>query len=392
MTEKEIYVIKNNISQQLKSKEVAPLIIAGKPGTAKSSTIKLLAKELDMHLLDVSCPTLTIEYLSGLPEEYRTPEFDKFNVMNVDTFSTKWSVPELIANANTLSETKPTILLLDDFHMVQPHLQAYFFKLLLERMIGNYKLAANVVIIGTMNDSEEAGMNQINSAVRNRLAILPIEFNFEHWFEGYGKFLHYLVASFLKTKESYISEDESTSIEGYATARAWSAIAAELKGIPYELLPTYAPMIVKTQVGKEAAEAFTKHLLYINAVDFKAIVESKTIINISKLDPLEAVIHSYIPNFINTVSDGIFFLNLLDANHKEEAFIGFTIAEIYNKYISETSEELTDGLNFIINTIVQKPFSKDNYDTITPKEVKAIKELKLKHQDVIMSIASTYLI
>ena len=61
----QIEIIKSNIKSQLAGKPVSPLFLEGKPGIAKSTTIELLAKQLDMNLLIVSAPTLYVEVLSG---------------------------------------------------------------------------------------------------------------------------------------------------------------------------------------------------------------------------------------------------------------------------------------------------------------------------------------
>ena len=65
MNNNQIAIIAQNIKSQLAGKPVAPLFLEGKPGIAKSTTIELLAKELDMNLLIVSAPTLSVEVLSG---------------------------------------------------------------------------------------------------------------------------------------------------------------------------------------------------------------------------------------------------------------------------------------------------------------------------------------
>jgi len=390
MTNNDIFIIKNNIKQQLKNKYTSPLVIAGKPGTAKSTTMKNIAKELDMNIHIVSMPQCSLENLSGLPEEYRAPEFDKYNVMNLDTYATKWSVPELIANANMLAEEKDTVLLLDDISMVAPHLQAYFFQLLLDRRLGNYNLAKNVVILGTMNDSEEAGMQQLNSAVRNRLAILPVTFSFDYWYENFGKHLHYLVASFLKTKEHYIMEDETTTIEGYATARAWTAIAAELEGLSYDEAVKYANVIASTQVSKEASNSFAKHVAYIETINFKKVLDSKKVVDISTLPILEGIMYHYIPNFVENVEHVKYVIDLLDKNYKEESFIGYIVNELYIKYTNE-EQELSEPLKLLLNTLINTKFDKEQYPSFTEKELKTARSLKLKHKDDILPIAAKYL-
>ena len=381
---------KKNIRGQLNNKLVAPLIIAGPPGTGKSSTMRRLAKELEMNLIEYSMPSIQIEKLSGLPTEYATPQFNSSIVIDYkkDVYSTVWSIPEIIANCLSSAQHKPTILLLEDFHAMGQHLQSYFYELLLERKLGNYKLPDNVVILGTMNDSDLAGFNGISSAIRNRLAILKVQFNFEHWFANYGNRLHYLVASFLKSKPHYCQENETTGIEGYATARAWTSIAAELS--VYEDPIPFAHSVASMQVSTQAAQAFHSHVLYIQTIDFTKLVANQTIVDLSKQDPIDSIIYSYIPNFIHTIKDAMYLFELLETNFKSKTFIGFVMGELYIKY--QQSENLSDGLKFIINKLINQPLIQSDYPNTSKAEFDKISTKPINNLDEMMKIAADFLI
>lgn len=58
-------IITQNIKAQLDKASVAPICVSGEPGTAKSTTIGLIAKELGMNIVTESGPCLTHELLSG---------------------------------------------------------------------------------------------------------------------------------------------------------------------------------------------------------------------------------------------------------------------------------------------------------------------------------------
>ena len=349
----QIEIIKSNIKSQLAGKPVSPLFLEGKPGIAKSTTIELLAKQLDMNLLIVSAPCLTHEFLSGLPGESFAPELDKYVVDGSPAIATKWSIPEIIADANKLAEAKPTILLLDDFHMIQSHLQSYFFKLLLQKSIGNYKLADNVVIIGTMNDSTEAGSKGINSAVRNRMAVLKVDFNFDYWFI-YGKSLNYFVASFLKAKPHHISSDESTESQ-YCTARSWTALAFELDGHEPESIVNNATLLSSMYVSQAASQAFATHVNYVSAIDFQSVMDNQVMLDLAQREPQDAIICSYIARFVKSEADGLHLLDMLDFNINSRSFVGFTLAELYDYY--KKPETQTEGINLAIKLLLKQPVS-----------------------------------
>lgn len=393
MTNTEIQIITTNVKAQLTNKLVSPLCIAGVPGTGKSTQVRLIAESLNMNLVTQSAPCLTVEALSGLPTEYATPEHQPYSIDGTVPNATVWSIPELVAATLRAAEDKPTILLLDDFHMVPSHLQAYFYSLLLERRLGNYRLADNVAIILTMNDSELAGFNGINSAVRNRMSILTVEFNFEHWIDNFGKHLHYLVASFLRVKPHFCIEEETTSIEGYASARAWTAIANELSFYDEEFIVTNAKRIAGMQVSSNAAQAFQTHINYVTTINFQETVSKRVLVDLSKKDLLDSIIYGYITNFIKTVDDGLYLFDLLTVNKEQSVFIGFVFGALYTQYCSATKDTpLSDGITFVIDKLLDKPLVKANYPNTSDAKLTKVYATVIPERAHFMEVAQNYLI
>ncbi len=390
MNSKEITIIKSNITGQLVNKQISPLCIAGSPGTAKSTTVALIAVELDMNLVTCSGPTLSHEALSGLPDTVDASKYIANSIDGSTPLATQWSIPEIMAHAITAAAEKPTILLIDDFHMVSPHLQSYFYSLLLERRLGNFRLSENTVIILTMNDSDLAGFNGINSAVRNRMSILKVDFNFEYWFSNYGNQLYYLVTSFLKAKPHYTQEPESTGIEGYATSRAWTAIAAELS--LHEDPISFAYSVAHMQVSTQAAQAFQEHVAYIQAIDFTKLVANRTLVDLSKQDPLDSLIYSYITNFIHTLDDAMYLFELLAINHSNaaSAFVGFVIGELYIK--QRTMDTASDGLKFAIKKLSHQPMIASDYPNTSKAKFDKLSVEPIENIHSYMKIASQYLL
>ncbi len=390
MNSKEITIIKSNVTGQLTNKLISPLCIAGSPGTAKSTTVALIAAELGMNLVTCSGPTLSHEALSGLPDTVDASQFVANSIDGSTPSATQWSIPEIMAHTITAAADKPTILLIDDFHMVSPHLQSYFYSLLLERRLGNFRLSDNTAVILTMNDSDLAGFNGINSAVRNRMSILKVDFNFEHWFANYGNQLHYLVASFLKAKPHYTQEDETTGILGYATPRAWTAIAAELS--LHEDPISFAYAVAHMQVSTAAAQAFQAHVAYIQAIDFTKLVASRTLVDLSKQDPLDSIIYSYITNFIHTLDDAMYLFELLAMNHSNaaSAFVGFVIGELYIK--QRNIGTASDGLKFIIKKLSHQPMIASDYPNTSKAKFDKLSVEPIAHIHEYMKIASQYLL
>lgn len=385
-------IIKQNIRGQLEGAPVAPICISGAPGTAKSTTVKLIAEELDMNIITCSGPVLSHEALSGLPDTVEASQFQANSIDGSVPQATQWSIPEIMAQAIRAAADKPTVLLIDDFHMVSPHLQAYFYGLLLERRLGNYRLSDNTAIVLTMNDSDKAGFNGINSAVRNRLAILQVEFNFEYWFEAYGNRLHYMVASFLKSKSNFCMEDETTTIEGYASARAWTAIANELSFHDKDFILKYGSKIAGMQVSKNAADAFKLHINYIDKLNFEDTVKNRVLVDLSIRDQLDSILYAYITNFINTAEDGMYLFDLMNANIEQSTFIGFILGELYIKYTLRDSVKMSEGLTFVIDRLLNSPLDYSKYPNVSKDKINKLFSKEIPNLDTFMKRAAEYLL
>jgi len=58
-------LIKNNIQNQINGLYVAPLVLASMPGQGKTSLIRNVSNEGNLHLVNVSLPTISVEQLGG---------------------------------------------------------------------------------------------------------------------------------------------------------------------------------------------------------------------------------------------------------------------------------------------------------------------------------------
>jgi len=150
----------------------------------------------------------------------------------------------------------------------------------------------------------------------------------DKWLEFAKPLLDFRVFSFLKAKSQYLSEQESTGIEGFGSPRSWLALNSELKGS--ELGTNIILAIARMHVSETAAKALAAHISYIQAIDFSEIVKTRKKVDFQKLEPLEKLIYPYIVNFISTKADGLYLLKMLSNNINEVSFVGFTIAELSN--------------------------------------------------------------
>ncbi len=286
-------VVKKNMDLQLKGASSYIPVLRGKPGIGKSTLLRELVKELDMNIYYMS-GAKPLEYFSGLPE-----------TKDGETF---WTVPEIIAKANILSEERDTVIFIDDVHIMDSQVQKYFFEFALERQLHGHKLRGNIAIIGAMNESCESGFEGFYAAVLNRFMFLNVGMEFEDWYLHMGSKLYSDIAQFLKANAEFREEDESTE-HPFATFRSWTELSKILETIEeqdHELLYNISCGFVSIQ----AAEALRKFLVIKNQFDFKQILASR---KIPELDTIvKKILFSNILRFIESDEDLIVVKEMID--------------------------------------------------------------------------------
>jgi len=313
-----------------------------------------------------------------------------------DSQATKWSVPQIIETVNRLAATPGKagcILFIDDLHRVNMAVAPYLYGLLGERKLGSYRLDGKVAIMGAMNDSDEAGFSGVDSPIKDRIGILPVPFDFEYWFDNFGKHLHFYVSSFLKTHSSYVQEDESTMIEQFATPRSWSHLANEFELYDLDFIQAHTTLLAKQKVSIAAANELQKHIAYVEAIDFTAKIKAKQPINIAGLKPIDQILYAYIINYVTDIEDAKYVMSLIDGNIDSANFIGFIIGELYNKFIAkEGGKHINDGLTIILEKLLKSDYNPESYNKPMSKAVKeTYDKLSFAEHDKLFAVASEFI-
>lgn len=389
-----ITILETNIKGQLAGADLGGgICIAGSPGIGKTQTMYGIASRMEMGMVQMSIPEVSTEELSGIPDFVAAANMDKYSVTGtVDSLATKWSVPQIIEVANRLASepgSKGCILFIDDLHRVNMAVAPYLYGLLGERKLGSFKLDPKVVIMGAMNDSDEAGFSGIDSPIKDRLGILPVPFDFDYWFDNFGKGLHFYVASFLKTHSSYTQEDESTMIEQFGTPRSWTHLANEFELYDRKFIKEHCSLLSKQKVSKAAASELQKHIEYMEAINFEQLIKDKRNINIAGLKPIEQILYAYMINYITTIDDAEYVMDLIDSNIESSNFIGFIVGELYTKFmLIEKGKHVNDA----VRVVIQKLFQENHTgDTFTKAEQAKADKLEFRQYDRLMSIGSEFI-
>lgn len=390
-------ILETNILGQLAGADIGGgICIAGSPGIGKTQTMYKIGRDLNMHVLQVSIPEISTENLSGIPDFMEAAHMDPYSTTGTtNSLATKWSVPQIVETANRLATQEGSngcILFIDDLHRVNMAVAPYLYGLLGERKLGSFRLDAKVAIMGAMNDSDEAGFSGIDSPIKDRIGMLPVPFDFDYWYANYAKKLHFYIASFLKAHPAYAQEDESTMIEQFATPRSWTHLANEFELYDLDFLQANAALLAKQKVSKAASLELSKHITYIEAIDFTKKIKDKNSIDINALRPIDQILYAYIVNYVDTIQDAEFVMKLIDENIASANFIGFIVGELHTKFVQASEgKPLSNGLRLMTNALLELDFDKDDYNNISDKDAKLAATVTYKEADKLFSLASEFM-
>jgi len=385
-------LIQSNIESQFNPNYLtAPVVLMGPPGVGKTSTVRQITKDKNYNLINISAASLSLEQASGIPDFKIDNSMDKYSsVGTTESKVTEWSVPEVIYQANYITEQteRPTIILLDDLHRMPQATKSALYELLLERQLKQYKLNDNVAVVATSNDSDEAGFEGMDSPIINRLAFLNFNPSHEYWMQTSGRFYHHFISSFLKSNPQYLNEQESVT-DPFGTARSWEALSNQFKVLDDEkFIIGNINIIAKQYVSKEAVNELTRHVQYVSKIDFSKIVKQKEIIDIEDLNILDQILYQYIFNYIIDVDDVQYLVNLIEENKSEESFVGFLMANIYTKYQAiEKGDSITLGQEAFLSKFIEQPMK----SKLKKKDQEIFDSIEIKDKDTLLKLSFEYL-
>jgi hypothetical protein len=305
---------------------------------------------------------------------------------------TNWSAPELIVQANRLAEKHGRcLILLDDFHKLSGGIQEAMYEFLLERKLGDYMLHKNVAIICAMNFSKESGADTMEEPIKDRLSLLKVEFDFEYWFEHYGRFLHHYVSSFLRANSHLILEDETVDLQANGSPRSYTQLSNEFELYDLPFIQENAVFLTKQKVTPGTATELAKHITYMEAIDFTKVIADRRMQDISEIPLVDRLIWAYIINYISTPEDAAYLINLINTNANEQNFIGFIASELYGKHLVATAgKEIPIATQIVLAKLLEE-YDEANFK-LTPKQKELLEATNFTDAGELLQIAAVYTI
>ena len=210
---------RSNIIAYLQA-NLVPMLI-GSPGTGKSAIIHEIAKQFDLKVIDLRLSQCDPTDLMGFPRvvdgKASYAPMDTFPIVR-DTLPIKTSaipaVPKgtVLPNGTIVVQDIPEVpatyyagwlLFLDEFNSAPRSVQAAAYKLVLDRMVGQFKLHSHVktVCAGNLMD-DGAIVEELSTALQSRLVHLQLEITAQEWLD-YANISNYdfRIMAFIRNNE-----------------------------------------------------------------------------------------------------------------------------------------------------------------------------------------------
>jgi len=239
-----------------------PMMIHGSPGIGKSEIVDQTRLEMGFeHLEDVRLSQLDQVDLRGVPSVEFQHDAKGKPIPNTGT--TTWNPPDF------LKLPPKSVLFLDEINSAPAGVMAAAYQLVLNRRVGTLKLPDDCRIICAGNLSTDFAMvNQMPSALKNRMTHVTLDVNNDDWCEWAMTKggIHDSIISFLrfrpgllnefdhqmaKNKESKAKARNMREATAFATPRTW----AMMSKYAHEKVPGDVEYEVYSGIVGEAAAA-----------------------------------------------------------------------------------------------------------------------------------------
>ena len=207
----------DSVEMRMQGIECAIPYLVGTPGGGKTQMTNKFALERGYNFISASPALERVEKFGGIP--------DLVHMENGD-LHTVWSVPRLICEIRKVSENgKPTVVLLDDWHLCPEEIQQIGFELFTYHSLNGHKIPENAQFILAGNETSAAGARVQLSAIRNRCVNYRVFSDPEYWIDNYAapKGIHDIGISFFSSKDHFtlFHEEEATSHQ-FGSPRSWT--------------------------------------------------------------------------------------------------------------------------------------------------------------------------
>lgn len=237
-----------------------PVMLHGQPGAGKSQVVKSVADERMGGFIDLRLSQLDPVDLRGIPSVTKGENGHGL---------TTWNAPDF------LPQKGEGILFLDEINSAAQATQAAAYQLILDRKLGDYTLPDGWAMVAAGNRSKDrAIVNQMSSALKNRLVHIQFEVNLDDWCQW--ALTHNIaveVLGFIRWRPTLLNEFEAQGsgdeekarmqrlkdAQAFATPRSWEFMSKIVQQQPDSAIEFD---LYTGTVGEGAAAEFMGYLKY----------------------------------------------------------------------------------------------------------------------------------
>lgn len=252
-------------------------MLTGSPGIGKSAIVRAIAATYSLKVIDLRLSQCDPTDLNGFPSIIGA----RAGYRPMDTFPIEGDpIPEGYAG---------WLLFLDEFNSAALAVQAAAYKLILDRMVGQHALHANLAIVCAGNlETDNAIVQPMSTAMQSRLAHMELVVDVNEFIEYAQKasWHHYITDHIsFKPGNLYTFMPDHTD-NTYACPRTWEFVdrLIKIRGLKDELiLPTLASVISEGVAREfitycEIYESLPKREQLINSPETIVIPQEKSIL------------------------------------------------------------------------------------------------------------------
>lgn len=200
---------------------LVPMII-GSPGCGKSQIVHQIAEQFKLKVIDIRLAQCDPTDLMGFPRIHG----DRAGYAPMDTFPIESDpVPEGYSG---------WLIFLDEMNSASPAVQAAAYKLVLDRMVGQFKLHKKVAIVCAGNkETDNAIVQPLSTALQSRLTHLELVVDAKEWVNwAVENGIDHRITSYINFKPGnlYTFQPDHTD-KTYAAPRTWEFANRLLKDI-----------------------------------------------------------------------------------------------------------------------------------------------------------------
>jgi hypothetical protein len=325
--------------------------LQGSPGMGKSAILRSIARQLLAWLIDHRIATSAPEDFTGLP---RFLPNGKATFAPLDIFPTEEDqIPD---------GYNGWILLLDEFNQGTKMVQAAAYKLVLDRMVGQFKLHPNLAMCMAGNlSTDRAITNELSTAMQSRVVHIEMEVSHQEWLEDVALTEDYdeRIIAFLNWKDEYLMDFRPDHQEKtFACPRTWEFVNRLIKG--KDVNDDRTSLLAGTITSGTAVEFVQFCQNYLNMITLKDVLsdprgcvlpqtaDRKWMIVSHLMSKADERNFADLATYINRIDLSfrvLFFRGLLVQKPRlrsHPAFAG-AMAEV-NRYLNQTSQPALPGV------------------------------------------------